>query len=611
VTDAAAAPIGPGPSPTAVFRKPDFALLWIAQLVSTAGSSLTALAAGILVFQETRSTFLVGVTLMAEAIPVVLVGMVAGVFVDRWDKRRAIIVSSLLQAATVVLIPFLVGVHIALLFVALLLNEALRQFFDPAYEAVIPEIATDDELAAANAYLSIASFGSTAIGFAGAGLLASALSVDWAFWIDAVTFVFSAGCVALLRVRIPREAPEEAASVGVVVANLRVGLSTIWHTPTLRSLFIVIAPAFFAIGLWNVLLLPMAVQELGASEFGYGIQEGLTSIGFVIGSLLLARYSERLPTGVWVSVGAIGMGIAALGYAASPVFLVAVGFAVLSGAFNSPMSVARQTLLQRHTPRELRGRVFSAMFAARDVVFLVGMGCAGLADLVPVRLLVVAAGVIYLGVGLAALVAPGIGRPAAEWRRALAALRASGTRVPAAPGMPLRPATLGDFDRLAGRMPAFAQLSDAQRDAFVASATVRDVPADTRLVSRGETATSAAFILDGQAAAGIPEPDGYRVLSVMGQGDVFGEIAALTGSARTADVVAVEPTTLLEVPGQTLRDVMDVPEVNRLLLATLRERLLRTDQTDLPRIATLDQASVRDLRTQAPVAAPAAGSALA
>jgi MFS family permease len=610
VTDAAAAPIGSGPSPTAVFRKPDFALLWIAQLVSTAGSSLTALAAGILVFQQTRSTFLVGVTLMAEAIPVVLVGMVAGVFVDRWDKRRAMIVSSLLQAATVVLIPFLVGVQIALLFVALLLNEALRQFFDPAYEAVIPEIATDDELAAANAYLSIASFGSTAIGFAGAGLLASALSVDWAFWIDAATFVFSAGCVALLRVRVPREAPEEAATVGVVVANLRVGLSTIWNTPTLRSLFIVIAPAFFAIGLWNVLLLPMAVQELGASEFGYGIQEGLTSIGFVIGSLLLARYRERLPTGVWVSVGAIGMGVAALGYAASPVFLVAVGFAVLSGAFNSPMSVARQTLLQRHTPRELRGRVFSAMFAARDVVFLVGMGCAGLADVVPVRLLVVAAGVIYLGVGLAALVAPGIGRPATEWRRGLAALRAAGSRVPAA-STPLRPATLADFDRLVGRMPAFAQLSNDQRDAFVASATVRDVPADTRLVSRGETATSAAFILDGQAAAGIPEPDGYRVLSVMGQGDVFGEIAALTGSARTADVVAVEPTTLLEVPGQALRDVMAVPEISRILLATLRERLLRTDQTDLPRIATLDQASVRDLRTQAPVPDPAAGSALA
>ena len=607
MTDAGA-PNGATPSSTAAFRKPDFALLWLAQLVSTAGSSLTDLAAGILVYERTGSAFLVGATLMAAAIPTVLVGMIAGVFVDRWDKRRVMVATSVLQAVTVALIPLLVGAHTAFLFVALLVNASLRQFFDPAYESLIPDIATDDELAAANAYLSIASFGSTAIGFAGAGLLASALSVDWAFWIDAVTFVFAAGCIVLLRIRPPAATTDESASVGLVVANLRVGLSTIWTTPALRSLFIVIAPAFFAIGLWNVLLLPMSIRELGATEFQYGVQEGLTSIGFVMGSLLMARWSDRLPTGLWVFVGAAGMGVAGLGYAGSPVMSVAIGFAVLSGAFNSPMSVARQTLLQRHTPRELRGRVFSAMFAARDLVFLAGMACAGLADVVSVRVLLAVSSILTLGVGLAALVAPGVGRPAAEWRRGLAALRAAEveegerTTVPIAPS---RPATPADFDRLMASMPTFARLSAAQRSAFTARATMREVPADTRLMTRGEPATTASFILGGEVAAGIAEADGYRVLSVMGPGDVFGEIAALTGSARTADVVAVEPTTLIEVPSEALRDVMAVPEVSRLLLATLRERLLRTDQTDLPRIASLDQASLRELRTPVPVDADA------
>jgi len=612
VTDAAA-PHGTAPSSTAVFRKPDFALLWLAQLVSTAGSSLTDLAAGILVYQMTGSAFLVGATLMAAAIPTVLVGLIAGVFVDRWDKRRVMLVTCLLQGVTVVLIPMLVGVHVALLFVALLTNAALRQFFDPAYESLIPEIATDDELAAANAYLSIASFGSTAIGFAGAGLLASAFSVDWAFWIDAATFVFAAGCIVLLRVRIPTATVDEPTSVALVVANLRVGISTIWNTPTLRSLFIVIAPAFFSFGLWNVLLLPMAIRELGATEFQYGIQEGVTSIGFVVGSLVMARWSDRLPTGLWIFVGALGMGLSGLAYAGSPVIWVAIFFAILSGGFNSPLSVARQTLLQRHTPRELRGRVFSAMFAARDVVFLAGMACAGLADVINVRVLLAFSAVLLLVVAFGSLVAPGIGRPAAEWRRGLAALRAAeraeagaGAEPGGPPAVSSRPATSDDFDRLASRMPTFLRLSAAQRQAFLAEATVREVPADTRLVARGETATSAAFILEGQAAAGIAETDGYRVLSVMGPGDVFGEIAALTGSARTADVVAVEPTTLLEVPGEALRGVMVVPEVSRLLLTTLRERLMRTDQTDLPRIASLDQASLRDLRTAVPVDTDAA-----
>ena len=65
----------------------------------------------------------------------------------------------------------------------------------------------------------------------------------------------------------------------------------------LRSLFLLGAPVFFAFGLWNVLLLPMAITVLGGTEFEYGIQEGLTSIGFVLGSLFMAKYADRLQIG--------------------------------------------------------------------------------------------------------------------------------------------------------------------------------------------------------------------------------------------------------------------------------------------------------------------------
>ena len=88
-------------------------------------------------------------------------------------------------------------------------------------------------------------------------------------------------------------------------------------------------------------------------------------------------------------------------------------------------------------------------------------------------------------------------------------------------------------------------------------------PEGELVVSKGDQANVAYFILDGEAAAGIPEPDGgYRGLSTMGAGDFFGEIAALTGSARTADVVVTQPTTLMEVPADTLRAAMEVPEVD-------------------------------------------------
>ncbi|MCJ7709248.1 MAG: MFS transporter [Chloroflexi bacterium] len=595
--------VGRKVSSTAVFRRRDFVLMWMAQLVSTAGSSLTDLAAGIYVYQETGSAFLVGLTLMATAVPSLIVGLIAGVFVDRYDRRKVMIASNLGQGVVVFIIPFLIGVNPALLFVAILVNAGVKQFFDPAYESLIPEIASDEELTAANAFLSIASFGSTAIGFAGAGLLASAFSLDWAFWIDSLTFVFSAMCIYLLRVRVTLEVEEET-SVGIVFQNLKTGIRTIGEIPMLRSLFLLGAPVFFAGGLWNVLLLPMAIKELGASEFQYGIQEALTSVGFVAGSLFMARYASRLQTGLWVFVGCMGMGVAGLFYSVSPVIWMATLWAMVSGFFNSPSAVARQTLLQRHTPRELRGRVFSALFVMRDVIFLAGMAGAGLADVLPVRVMLAFSSLIFVVVALAALVAPGVGRPAAEWRRGLKALRAMPAGTPWVAGE-VRTATSADFDRLVGRLATFGRLSDAQRTAFIRAAKVRDVPEGTCLVTHGDKASAAYFILAGETAAGIPDADGgFRGLSTMAEGDFFGEIAALTGSPRTADVVSTTASTLLEVPADALRAVMDVPEVNKLLLSTLTERLLRTDQPDLPRLATMDQAALRDLRTKAPAVEP-------
>lgn len=584
-------------SATAVFKRRDFVLMWIAQLVSTAGSALTDLAAGIYVYDQTGSAFLVGVTLMATAVPSLIVGLVAGVFVDRWDRRRVMMASNLLQAVIVATIPFLLGTSITLLFVAILVNAGVKQFFDPAYEALIPEIASDEELTAANAFLQIASFGSTAIGFAGAGLLA-AIDIRLAFWIDALTFLVSAACIWLMKVRVKMDVPDEDASVAVVVHNLKTGVRTIWETPMLRSLFLLGAPVFFAFGLWNVLLLPMAITVLGGSEFEYGIQEGLTSIGFVLGSLFMARYADRLQTGLWIFVGYMGMGVAGILYGLSPTIVIGILWVSVSGFFNSPSAVARQTLLQRNTPRELRGRVFSALFVMRDVIFLAGMAGAGLAEVFDVRALIIVASLVLVVTALVALVAPGVGRPAAEWRRGLAALRAA----PAAVTAEARPATMADFELLVGRLATFTRLSAAQRAAFVRDARVRDVPEGSRLVTKGDRATAAYFILEGEAAAGIPEEGGgYRGLSTMGAGDFFGEIAALTGSPRTADVVATRPSTLLEVPADALRAVMEVPEVSSLLLSTLTERLLRSNQPDLPRLASMDQAALRDLRTKAPV----------
>ena len=601
----------PAPSMFAVFRKPAFTRLWLAQLISTIGSSLTDLAAGILVFRLTGSALAVGLVLMASAVPSLVFGLVAGVFVDRFDRKKILIAADVIRAALVASIPLgIATAGVAWLYVIVLLNAAVAQFFDPAHESVIPEVADEAELASADAFLSISSFGSTAIGFAAAGLLATTTSLDVAFYLDALTFLLSAVFVVFVRIR-PVEVTDET-TVEAVADNLKSGIRLLRETPILRASMLTSLPVYFSFGLWNVLLLPFAIRALGATEFEYGLQEGLTSVGFVVGSLLMARFADRLREGAWIVISLISMGVISVLYGATPtlfgglgptgVIAVAILLVGLSGFLNAPSSIARRLIIQRNTPREMRGRIFSAFFVSRDVVFLVGMVAAGLADLIDVRLLVITSGVIVVASGLWTQLTPGLGQPAAEWRLAMQRLR-SAPPQPAA--VPVRAATLADFERLVGHIPAFALLDDRRRSSFVEHARVANAPSGATIVNQGEAGDSAYFVLDGRLVAGTPADDGeFRSLSTMSAGDFFGEIAALTGTLRTAKVVVDEPSELLEVPATALRSVMTTPQLADLFLSTLTERLARTSNADLPRLAGFDPRDLRELRT--PSTPPAA-----
>jgi MFS family permease len=533
---------------------------------------------------------------MVTAIPTLIFGLFAGVFVDRFDKKRILLLSNVLRGLIVLGIPlsFQVlteGAAVVALYSLVFVSATVRQFFDPAWEAVLPEIASEEELTQANSFLAVSSFGSTAVGFAAAGLLAAA-DIFLPFYIDAATYFLA--FALLLFVRVPKGAPPEKTSVGIVVDNLKSGAGYLWRTPILRSIFLSGAPVFLAFGLWNVLLLPMAIRELDATEFEYGIQEALTSVGFVIGSFFMARLGDRLAEGTWLVLGTILMGVFGVLYGLSPNVQIAIVFVMITGFLNAPQSIARRLLLQRHIPRDMRGRVFSAMFVSRDVLFLVGMAGAGLADVFPVRDLIIVSSVVLVAAGAWVQFMPGLGRPAVEWRRTLQLLRTA----PTAPGLGAgRPANMLDLDRLIDLLPQLRGLPMERRSAFLEGATVAKAPPGCAVVRAGEASDSAFFVLGGKVVAGIPaEGEEYRALATMGPGDFFGEIAALTGSPRTANVVTDDFTEVLEIPALTLRDLRGLPEMDALINLKLSERLTRTQNADLVRLAGLDQRDLRDLR---------------
>ena len=246
----------------------------------------------------------------------------------------------------------------------------------------------------------------------------------------------------------------------------------------------------------------------------------------------------------------------------------------------------------------MRGRVFSAFYVMRDVIFLLGMAGAGLADIVDIRLLIIVASSLLFVSAAFTFVAPGLG--ISTWRAAADRLRAS----EAAPGAGGQPGPGRDAGRLRSprradrRVRAARRRSGARRSCE--GATVREVPSGTRIVEHGDAASSAYFILDGSTTAGIPTEGGYRGLSTMTAGDFFGEIAALTGSPRTADVVADTDTTLLEVPADGPAVADERPGDQRAHPADVDRTAGTLDQADLPRLAGFDQDDLRDLRTPRP-----------
>jgi MFS family permease len=580
-------------SPFAVFHNRNFSLLWTGQLISTMGSALTSLAASIYIYRLTGSALSVGLMLMATAAPSLFVGLFAGVFVDRYDRKKIMVAADILRAILILLIPVLAPFNVIWLYVIIMLTSAIGQFFDPAHESILPEVASDEDLSAANSLIAISSFGSTAVGFAAAGLIASAANINWAFYVDAITFVISAICVYLISIK-PIQAEEET-SAAVVIKNLRAGVRQLFNTPVLRSLFSVQVVVLISFGLSNTLLLPFALKALKATEFEYGLQEGLTSIGFVLASLLMAKVFDRLQAGAWLAISFLGMGLIGIVYSflnSVPLAIVLIAF---SGFFNAPSSIGRRVIVQRNTPPEMRGRVSSAFFVARDVLFLIGMSAAGLADYIDVRLLYLIGASMLVLAGIVLLFMPELGQSRAQWKRTINLLRG----VEAAPRLGVgRPATMVEVKRFIGHLPELKGMSPKERAQLASDTLVAEAQGGKLVTYRGEASDAAYFILKGSVGVGYIKEEEYVILNYLHEGDFFGEVAALAGMQRTANIITEEDSEFLILPARVLKTLTQrYPSLNVMFHTLIGERL---SQTELPRGTNFDQQLLRDLRTNQP-----------
>lgn len=402
-----------------VLRIRSYRLLWLGQLVSEAGDGLTNLTLLLLVNALTGSTAALAGMAIVLAIPPLTIGLVAGTYVDRLDRRRIMLVADALRAIVVLGFVF-VGTadNLWLLYILAFVQATIGTFFTPARSAILPRLVPREGLLAANSLAQATRVVSSVVGSAVAGLIVGLAGTFWpAFLLDSASFLVSVALISRLPALIGRVEDARAAASGVGSA-LAVGLRTIGASRVLVTTIAILGVSMLGLGAVNVLFVPFVVRVLGVGPVWMGPVEFAQSSSMILASGLIAVLARRLsPTAiVTVGIGAIALIIGLAGAVGAIWQLLVLMF--LLGWFVVPLQASIVTILQTTVPDGERGRVMSvlqAVMSAASVVSMAGAGIAG--DTVGVREAFYAAGVLC-GIGfLVALIgfrAPGARQAASE-----------------------------------------------------------------------------------------------------------------------------------------------------------------------------------------------------
>ena len=354
-----------------VREAPGFRLLFFATLASSIGTWLAFIALVVDVFDRTEDANWVSALLIAEFLPIIVVGILAGRLIDRTSRRWLLVSADLFRVAVFCVLPFATSsLQIVLLAFAAGIATSL---FRPAVYAGLPNLVADRDLPQANGLLQTADNLTWALGSLAGGAIVAATSPDTAYWINAATFLVSALLVSRIRETLEEE---RAPSVGQW-RDLVDGLALVTRERALVTVLVAWSIVMLANGGVNVAEVVMAKDVFDAGDLGYGILVAGTGTGLVIGSLFGGSWIEQrgmtVPYALSIGLMALGIGAASI---APNVGLAAIAV-ILAGIGNGAAVVCNAVLVQRGAPDRMRGRAFTVVMSVGYAVLGAGMIIAG------------------------------------------------------------------------------------------------------------------------------------------------------------------------------------------------------------------------------------------
>lgn len=397
-------------------RNRNFTFVWIAGLVSVIGNYMLFVALPLYIYDLTKSTLATSIMFAAGIVPRLVVGPVAGVFTDRWDRKKIMVVANILMGFGLLPLLFVTSLEtVWIIYLVQIFQSAVGQFLNPAEGALIPTLVEEKDLLSANALNSLNNNFARLIGPAVGALVVANFHLNGVVILDAASFFIAAGLVAFVHT--PKRIVEATirktlnlrSAAGGVWHDLMEGVHLIRRDNTLLLLFVIATVPQIGEGIFSTLIAPFVTTVLGGHELDFGYILSAQAIGGLIGSVVIGGTLKRATLYRLLGFGAFFLGaidFITFHYSAFiPGVWPAIVLMAIVGIPAVAYGMALNTMLQSATTDQYRGRILATIGTISALMALIGTILAGaLGDKIGIVTVLNLDSLGFIGAGVLALV---------------------------------------------------------------------------------------------------------------------------------------------------------------------------------------------------------------
>jgi len=393
-----------------VFRQRNFALLWFAGLISITGDWTLSVALPFYVYQMTGSALATGLMFMARTLPGVLFGSIAGVFVDRWDRKWTMVVVNVFATLLILLLLMVKSVTwLWVVYLVAFIESSIMQFFAPAEKAFLPCLVAEKHLATANSLNTLNGSLGMFIGSAIGGVLMGLTGLISVILFDCASYLF-AGAMIFLILWSPDLTSKKAETTNAFKAWTDLwrewlnGLILVKQSRPITTIFVAAAIAMSGEGIIQALLI-LFVKLLKGGAMEFGLLLTLRGLGGLLGGFIFGQIGATVQPHRIFPWTLVGIGLLLLFMFNNPVLIITLIVLCLTGILAVGASVTSTTILQNSVSNTYLGRIFGIMGMIAALMTLIGQESAStFADRWGVVLMLNIGGSLYVLSGLIPLV---------------------------------------------------------------------------------------------------------------------------------------------------------------------------------------------------------------